>query len=101
MVYDLEPRILGYLPRHFLEVFQIRIFDLFALNTDQMGVRRRIVSVIPIAAVTEAEFHDLPKLFGKRDCLVYGCEAGRGEVFFDLLIYGFSAGMLLAFSQDL
>ena len=55
---NLKPGLFGSLLCQIFQAFQIRIDDLFASRADQMGVRVRLVAVIAVASIREANLYD-------------------------------------------
>ena len=61
-----------------------------------MGMRIRLVAVIPVASVRKSEFQNLPQRFQQDDISIDRRQTHGGKIDFDLLINLFHIGMPLA-----
>lgn len=78
---------------------QFRVDDLPAFHTNEMGMGRRVFSVVPVLLLAEFEFQYFSQFLDDRNGLVYGGKTGGGEVDLDLFVDVFDTGMPSAFSQ--
>lgn len=69
-----------------IQPFPFRVHDLPTSGTDQMGMGGRVISVVMIAAVGEAQFQDLSQFLEQKEGLVDGGQTGGGKAFFDFFI---------------
>jgi hypothetical protein len=60
MAHNLVAGVSGYLPGQLAQGGDLGMHDVSAFAANQMGVRVRLVAVVAIAAVTEAEFQHPP-----------------------------------------
>jgi hypothetical protein len=98
---DLVPGGLLQAAQRFLIECQIPIDNLITLNADQVGMWVGFIPVIAIAAITKAQFQDLPHFLEQGDSLVDRSKAGHGEIELDLVINLLNTGVPGAGSQDL
>lgn len=89
----------GQFPSQICKAAQFRVYDFPAFHTDEMRMRIRVVSVVPVLLLAEFEFQYFSKLLDDRDGLIYGGKTCSREVDPDLFIDVLDTGMPSAFSH--
>ncbi len=92
-------RLSAHLLAEVVEVDEVGVRYLFALGTDDMGVRKWLVPVVPVAAIGKSQLQHLVQFLEKGDGLVHRGQARCGEFSLDLLINLLHRGVPLALGQ--
>ena len=80
---------------------RIQVFDLFALDADQVRVCVGDASVVAVRCAAKLNLQDLARFLKDLDSVVYRRQAGLGEVPPDLFVNLADAGVGLAGDEDL
>ena len=70
MIHDLKARLNGEFLRQISQTCQIRIHDLFTFHTDQVGMGKGLVSIIPVAAFRESQLQNFIQILEQSDFIV-------------------------------
>jgi len=89
-----------YLFFQIVQTLQLRIEDLSATETNEMGMGSRVISVIMVAAVGETEFQNLPQFLEEEKGLIDRGQTEGGKALAYPLINLRSAGMGAIPGQD-
>ena len=99
VIQNLEPCLFDHFLCQVFKTAQVRINDFLAFGANNMRVRIRLVAVISIASVREAELQHFAQLFEQINRLIYCGNAGGWKFSPDRFIYPLNGGMTIADSQ--
>ena len=90
MVDNLKPGFFGKLPCHVSQTLKVRVYDFFAVGTNQVRMGKWFIPIIPITTVRESQLKDLVNFLKQGYGLIYCRTAGCREIDFYLFIYCFN-----------
>ena len=90
MIDNLKTGFFGKLPCHISQTLKVRVYDFFAMRTNQVRMRVWFVPIVAVSSVGKSQLKNLVKLLQQSYRLVYGGTAGCREIDFYLLIYCFN-----------
>ena len=84
---------------HLCETGQIKVNNSLAFHANEMGMRKRLVTIVSVVPGAEFQFQQFPQFLEHNDGLVDRSQSGSGEIDFDLLKNVFNTRMSMALHQ--